>query len=432
MTWGRPTKEANPGYELDPDFFVEEAEAQAEELRIGSPCLHVSSQQHAAYLGPARDEIHRICLLGKGQTLKVPRREIVPLPTEFGGQGDYVLYVDPHPSLFHLVGRLALCGSPIKAGDPLHSQVPDKHYMMNQVTFPDPMDPQNGTPFITALPTVKLVRLPMHHNEDIGPWELYLSKTPLPMKLPRKMQKRRLEEAQEASDEDNASIDMASEDELGKGPVAVFSQRDLKKFSTDSLGVDVTKFFKNKNEALVAYLTLLREKRLMHKLTRFAKRFGRRNVLLRRTKREKARLRAKKAAEAKRKKELKLAVELAEKEAEEARESKMRAARNTISIVRLADQHYRQDQRRWQEEMSRAQEEMSSSASEPSPSEEEREADGEADGEADRSQAKEAKAKAKSLEQRRLEFQKARAKVVKHGLKIQLARRAEANTARPP
>lgn len=69
--------------------------------------------------------------------------------------------------------------------------------------------------------------------------------TPLSVQLPQERKCRGpLEQAQEVSD-GNASIDMASDDELGSGRMAVIGKKDLKKMVTESLGLDVTKFFKN-------------------------------------------------------------------------------------------------------------------------------------------------------------------------------------------
>eukprot|EP00435_Cladocopium_sp_Y103_P073736 s278_g44.t3 len=216
--------EGNPGYAAD-DMFVEEAE---EPLVPGMPVVHVDSNEYAAYLGPSDHGLHKICILKNEETIRCPRDKIVPFPVDQGKPGDWVLYVDPHPSQFHFLGRLGMCLQPCAVNDPKSMGVAEHEKELYKVLFPNQLNPaEEGD--LTALPRHKLVTLPAKPRDDVGPWEFAISKIAMPAVLPQIGDSAQIEEAGEASDEEIPEVAMESEDELGSGPRASFSTGELEK-----------------------------------------------------------------------------------------------------------------------------------------------------------------------------------------------------------
>ena len=218
--------EGNPGYELD-EVFVEEA--VDETYVIGSPCLHVESGEFAAYLGPSADGMHKVCILQGERTVRCPFRKILPLPSLPATPGEWVLYVDPHPSQFHLCGRIGVCMEDCEVRNPQEMGVAEHEEKLFMVCFPSQF-PEDDEPDLHALPQKKLVRLPMSQRDEVSPWEEIMSDMYFPAILSKKNKTPLpLEEAEEASDEDeeNQETDMQTEDELGTGPKATMSAPEM-------------------------------------------------------------------------------------------------------------------------------------------------------------------------------------------------------------
>lgn len=65
----------------------------SDDLLLGSPCVYVGSGEIAAYLGATAD-LHKICILKSDQIVRCERKQILPMPTQQGKVGNWVLYVE--------------------------------------------------------------------------------------------------------------------------------------------------------------------------------------------------------------------------------------------------------------------------------------------------------------------------------------------------
>eukprot|EP00434_Breviolum_minutum_P020066 symbB.v1.2.017701.t2/scaffold1385.1/size122333/10 len=206
--------EGDPGYEAD-EYLVDDS---SDDLLLGSPCVYVGSGEIAAYLGATAD-LHKICILKSDQIVRCERKQILPMPTQQGKVGNWVLYVEPSWTHQHLLGKLGICMEQTV----LESDDTEVH---QTVVFPAPYP--ESAPCVVALPLKKLVALPIFNTDDLTPWEHILSQFNLDTTLPCAPAQRQqeTEATLEASDEETKS-----EEDLEDDTVAVpqaLSLTDLK------------------------------------------------------------------------------------------------------------------------------------------------------------------------------------------------------------
>ncbi|CAJ1347173.1 unnamed protein product [Effrenium voratum] len=153
------------GYDLEDDMIDD----RPAPIALGMPCL--VGLELMAYLGieeSAEGEIHRLKVVGaasdSGARL-VPRRAVLPLPTEGARVGDWVLPVELPQAERRFLGCTGLC---LEHLEKEHG----KDFML--VAFPStcPQVP----PELVQLPPEKLVSLPSKHTDVLTPLEAQILK----------------------------------------------------------------------------------------------------------------------------------------------------------------------------------------------------------------------------------------------------------------